>query len=409
MNLPILNLCLDANLVASRPFCAHHRRPFFGHLICFHPHLVLTTMLSNTEIDSLMSEVRAMTAVNNLNVIVDRLVQLKNEAFFALEKVSSEAELEDIRVNFVGKKGGVTTISQGMKDVSPVARKSIGILLNAVRDAITGEIASRKEVLQNSIDAAAVAGIDATLPGRPGQGIGSLHPLTQIRDLAVRTLRRMGFTLADGPEIETEWHCFDALNTPTDHPARNESDTFYMPDGKLLRTHTSSVQIRTMETVKSLPVRIIAPGAAYRRDEIDATHLSVFNQIEALYVDKNVSLADLKGTLEYFFREVFGPNTVVRFRPHFFPFTEPSFEIDVKLEAKGKEARWIEIAGCGMVDPAVFAEVAKKRGDTLFDPDQVTGFAFGMGLDRLAMIMHGISDIRHLIENDVRFLNQFAA
>jgi phenylalanyl-tRNA synthetase alpha chain len=249
--------------------------------------------------------------------------------------------------------------------------------------------------------------MDLTLPGRPFSR-GSLHPLTQIRDLAVRTLRRMGFTLADGPEIETEWHCFDALNTPADHPARNESDTFYMPDGRLMRTHTSSVQIRTLETVKELPVRIIAPGAAYRRDEIDATHLSVFNQIEALYVNHEVSLADLKGTLEFFFREVFGPKTVVRFRPHFFPFTEPSFEIDVKLEAKGREDRWIEIAGCGMVDPAVFSAVCKTRGDLLFDPETVTGFAFGMGLDRLAMILHGISDIRHLIDNDVRFLRQFS-
>ncbi|WP_256199751.1 phenylalanine--tRNA ligase subunit alpha [Verrucomicrobium spinosum] len=197
------------------------------------------------------------------------------------------------------------------------------------------------------------------------------------------------------------------MNTPADHPARNEKDTFYLPDGRLLRTHTSSVQIRTMESVKALPVRIIAPGAAYRRDEIDATHLSVFNQLEGLYVDKNVSLADLKGTLEVFFQEIFGPQTQVRFRPHFFPFTEPSFEIDIKLEVKGQEARWIEIAGCGMVDPAVFQAVSQMRGDNLFNPEEVTGFAFGMGLDRLAMILHGITDIRHLIENDVRFLSQF--
>jgi phenylalanyl-tRNA synthetase alpha chain len=267
---------------------------------------------------------------------------------------------------------------------------------------------TRQEALQSAKDASAVQGIDITLPGRPGLGVGSIHPLTTIRDLAIRTLRRMGFVLADGPEIETEWHCFDALNTPADHPARNERDTFYLNDGRLLRTHTSTVQIRTMETVKDLPVRIIAPGAAYRRDEIDATHLSVFNQLEGLYVAQDVSLADLKGTLEFFFREIFGPQTVVRFRPHFFPFTEPSFEIDVKLEAKGKEARWIEIAGCGMVDPAVFAAVSKTRGDNLFDPENVTGFAFGLGLDRLAMILHGITDIRHLIENDTRFLTQFS-
>jgi phenylalanyl-tRNA synthetase alpha chain len=295
-----------------------------------------------------------------------------------------------------------------MRDVSPDLKKEVGAKLNEVREAITSGLTTRQEALQSAKDASAVQGIDITLPGRPGLGVGSIHPLTTIRDLAIRTLRRMGFVLADGPEIETEWHCFDALNTPADHPARNERDTFYLNDGRLLRTHTSTVQIRTMETVKDMPVRIIAPGAAYRRDEIDATHLSVFNQLEGLYVAQDVSLADLKGTLEFFFREIFGPQTVVRFRPHFFPFTEPSFEIDVKLEAKGKEARWIEIAGCGMVDPAVFAAVSKTRGDNLFDPENVTGFAFGLGLDRLAMILHGITDIRHLIENDTRFLTQFS-
>ena len=216
----------------------------------------------------------------------------------------------------------------------------------------------------------------------------------------------MGFALAEGPEIETEWHCFDALNTPADHPARNETDTFYFENGKLLRTHTSSVQIRTMEK-EVPPVRIIAPGSAFRRDEIDATHLSAFNQLEGLYVDRGVTLADLKGTLEYFFREIFGSKTEVRFRPHFFPFTEPSFEVDLKLHAAGRAVKWIEIAGCGMVDPAVFTEVGAKRGDSAYDPSEITGFAFGMGIDRLAMIMYGIPDLRLLIENDVRFLQQF--
>ncbi|MDZ4287403.1 MAG: phenylalanine--tRNA ligase subunit alpha [Prosthecobacter sp.] len=339
--------------------------------------------------------------------MLSELDQLHAEALAGLDTLTDEAALESFRIDYLGKKGKLTALSAGMRDVPGDQRKAVGAKLNEVRDAITHGLATRQEAMQAAKDAAAVAGIDVTLPGRPVYGTGSLHPLTQVRDLAVRTLRRIGFTLADGPEIETEWHCFDALNTPADHPARNESDTFYMPDGRLLRTHTSSVQIRTLESVKALPVRIIAPGAAYRRDEIDATHLSVFNQLEGLYVDKDVSLADLKGTLEFFFREVFGANTVVRFRPHFFPFTEPSFEIDVKLEAKGKEARWIEIAGCGMVDPAVFAAVSKSRGDSLFDPDSVTGFAFGMGLDRLAMILHSITDIRHLIENDIRFLQQF--
>jgi phenylalanyl-tRNA synthetase alpha chain len=335
------------------------------------------------------------------------LTSLHTEALTALDAASDETALEALRIDYLGKKGKLTALSSGMKDVPPDLKKDVGAKLNEVRTAITDGITSRQLAFQAAKDAASVSGLDITLPGRPGQGTGSLHPLTQIRHLAISTLRRMGFALAEGPEIETEWHCFDALNTPADHPARNESDTFYLNDGRLLRTHTSSVQIRTMETVKQLPVRIIAPGAAYRRDEIDATHLSVFNQLEGLYVDKDVSLADLKGTLEYFFREIFGPKTAVRFRPHFFPFTEPSFEIDVKLEAKGKEDRWIEIAGCGMVDPAVFEAVGQTRKDTLFDPTEITGFAFGLGLDRLAMILHGITDIRHLIENDLRFLRQF--
>ena len=336
-----------------------------------------------------------------------QLDPLRSEALAALDLASDEASLESVRVHYLGKKGLITALSAGMRDVPADQRKEAGAKLNEVREAVTSAIETRQAALQSAKDAAAVAGIDVSLPGRPLAGVGALHPLTQIRDLAIRTLRRMGFVLADGPEIETEWYCFDALNTPADHPARNEKDTFYLADGRLLRTHTSSVQVRTMETVKSLPIRIIAPGAAYRRDEIDATHLSVFNQLEGLYVDKGVSLGDLKGTLEFFFREIFGPQTAVRFRPHFFPFTEPSFEIDVKLEAKGREARWIEIAGCGMVDPAVFQAVGASRGDALLDPDQVTGFAFGLGLDRLAMILHGITDIRHLIENDVRFLAQF--
>ena len=188
---------------------------------------------------------------------------------------------------------------------------------------------------------------------------GSLHPLTIVKDRAIQILRRLGFALADGPEIETEFHCFDALNTPFDHPARNDSDTFYFDSGKLLRTHTSSVQVRTMEK-QAPPIKIIAPGSAYRRDEIDSTHLSVFNQLEGLYVDSDVRLSDLKGTLEFFYRAMFGDKTEVRFRPHFFPFTEPSFEIDVKLQVRGEKPKWIEVAGCGMVDPAVFQRNQRK-------------------------------------------------
>jgi len=252
-------------------------------------------------------------------------------------------------------------------------------------------------------DAAAFASIDATLPGTAPEA-GSLHPLTLLVDRAVQIFRRLGFAIADGPDIETEWHCFDALNTPADHPARNEQDTFYLPDGRLLRTHTSSIQIRTMVS-NPPPIRIIAPGAAYRRDEVDATHLAQFTQMEGLYVAPKVSLADLKGTIEFFFRELFGTGTEIRFRPHFFPFTEPSYEIDLRTEALG--GKWMELAGCGMVDPAVFAEVSKQRGDDAYDPERVSGFAFGFGLDRLAMNLTGISDIRMLTENDLRFLTRF--
>jgi phenylalanyl-tRNA synthetase alpha chain len=214
----------------------------------------------------------------------------------------------------------------------------------------------------------------------------------------------MGFALAEGPDVETEWHCFDALNTPADHPARNEQDTFYLPDGHLLRTHTSSVQIRVMESTPP-PVRIIAPGAAYRRDEVDATHLAQFTQMEGLYVAPGVTLADLKGTLEFFFQELFGPGTALRFRPHFFPFTEPSYEIDIRTKLLGED--WMELAGCGMVDPAVLEAINQRRGDRLYDPEIVSGFAFGFGLDRLAMNLLGIPDIRMLVENDLRLLRQF--
>ena len=334
------------------------------------------------------------------------LDQIQTGGIEELAAISDEAGLEIFRVGYLGKKGRLTALAAGMKNVPPDQKAAVGTRLNEVRNALGNAIDAKLASFQAAKDADAVKGIDLTLPGRPTPG-GALHPLTRLRDRAVQALRRMGFALADGPEIESEWHCFDALNTPADHPARNEKDTFYLPDGRLLRTHTSTVQIRTMETADSLPVRIIAPGAAYRRDEIDATHLSVFNQLEGLYVDRDVSLADLKVTLEFFFQEIFGVGTLVRFRPHFFPFTEPSFEIDIRLEAKGQDAKWIEIAGCGMVDPAVFEAVSKTREDDLFHPDAVSGFAFGLGLDRLAMILHGITDIRHLIENDARFLAQF--
>ncbi len=336
----------------------------------------------------------------------EQIPVIQSEALAQIANAADERSLEDVRVAVLGKKGTLTLAAAGMKDVPKEDKAEVGQILNAARSAITSALEEKQSSLQELADLAALSGIDVTLPARP-VATGALHPLTLIRDEAIGILRRMGFALADGPEIEDEFHCFDALNTPADHPARNEKDTFYFDSGKLLRTHTSSVQIRTMETTKP-PVRIIAPGSAYRRDEIDATHLSVFNQLEGLYVGTDVSLPDLKGTLEYFLHELFGPQTEVRFRPHFFPFTEPSFEIDVKLTVKGQAPRWIEVAGCGMVDPAVFESINKTRKDNAFDPETVTGFAFGMGLDRLAMIRWGIKDIRLLIENDVRFLKQFA-
>lgn len=334
------------------------------------------------------------------------LPTIQSDALAAIAACDDERTLQDVRVEFLGKKGKVTAAQALMRDLPNEEKPAFGAELNATRQAITAAIDAKTAELQSAADAASVAGIDATLPALT-LPTGSLHPLTQIKDEAIQILRRAGFALADGPEIEDEFHCFDALNTPADHPARNEKDTFYFDSGKLLRTHTSSVQVRTMEKAAP-PIKIIAPGSAYRRDEIDATHLSVFNQLEGLYVDENVTLADLKGTLEYFFKALFGAETETRFRPHFFPFTEPSFEIDIKLIAKGQEPKWIEVAGCGMVDPAVFSAIDSTRKDDLLHANNVTGFAFGMGLDRLAMIKWGIRDIRLLIENDTRFLQQFA-
>lgn len=331
------------------------------------------------------------------------IARIETDALAQIAAVVDMNGLEEARVGIFGKKGTFTQIQSGMKDVAKEDKPLVGQLMNESRRRISDAFEQKQAEIQAKADAAAVAGVDVTMPGRTLPQ-GGLHPLTMVRDEAINILRRMGFALSEGPEIEDEFHNFDALNTPDDHPSRNPKDTFYFDSGKLLRSHTSSVQIRTMEK-QTPPIRIISPGSAYRRDDIDATHLSAFNQIEGLYVDNNVTLGDLKGTLEYFLKALFGQDTDVRFRPHFFPFTEPSFEIDVKLHVAGQEPRWIEIAGCGMVDPAVFEAVDGSRGDTMYTG--LTGFAFGMGLDRLAMIRWGIRDIRSLIENDVRFLSQF--
>jgi phenylalanyl-tRNA synthetase alpha chain len=334
-----------------------------------------------------------------------QLEQLRAEALAAIAEATDQDAVESLRIKYFGRSGIFLDLSKGMSSLGKDDKPRIGKLLNETRAAENNALNERREALFDDTETAAFAGVDVTLPGIAPR-LGSLHPITQLQDRAIQIFRRMGFALADGPDIETEWHCFDALNTPADHPARNEQDTFYLPDGRLLRTHTSTIQIRTMES-SAPPIRIIAPGAAYRRDEVDATHLAQFNQMEGLYVAEGVSVADLKGTLEFFFRELFGNDAQFRFRPHFFPFTEPSFEVDIKAAAFGGGDKWLEIAGCGMVDPAVFESINAKRGDLAYDPEKYTGFAFGFGLDRLAMIMSGTPDIRYFTGNDQRFLAQF--
>ena len=334
-----------------------------------------------------------------------QIEQLRVEALSAVAEASDAGALKEVRVRFLGKTGSVSLLSEGMRTLSKEERPVMGKLLNDLRGAVSAALEEKESALAALADASALASVDASLPGTAPEA-GSLHPLSLLVDRAVQIFRRLGFAIADGPDIETEWHCFDALNTPADHPARNEQDTFYLPDGRLLRTHTSSIQIRSM-VENPPPIRIIAPGAAYRRDEVDATHLAQFTQMEGLYVAPSVSLGDLKGTIEFFFRELFGSDTEIRFRPHFFPFTEPSYEIDLKTDALG--GKWMELAGCGMVDPAVFKAVNKQRGDNAYDPEKVSGFAFGFGLDRLAMNLTGVSDIRMLTENDLRFLSRFTA
>jgi phenylalanyl-tRNA synthetase alpha chain len=332
-----------------------------------------------------------------------QIESLRLEAIAALETANDSASLEAVRVRYLGKSGAISRLSESMREVPKEDRPRLGKLLNELRQQVQASLKQRERLLEEDKDTRELLGIDITLPGTPSPR-GSIHPLTHLLHRAVGIFRRLGFALADGPDVETEWYCFDALNTPPDHPARNELDTFYLPDGRLLRTHTSTVQIRVMES-QPPPVRVIAPGAAYRRDEVDATHLAQFTQMEGLVVDRAISVADLKGTLEYFFRELLGAETKVRFRPHFFPFTEPSYEIDIHTEVLG--GQWLELAGCGMVDPAVFEQICSKRADRAFDPEVVTGFAFGFGLDRLAMNLAHIPDIRMLVENDLRFLKQF--
>jgi phenylalanyl-tRNA synthetase alpha chain len=334
------------------------------------------------------------------------LEQLRDEALREIESATDEQALETTRVKYLGRSGSISAWGEQMKALSKEEKPVVGKLLNEVRNAVTAALETRNAQFRLQKESGALARIDISLPGTP-HAIGSLHPLHQMHERAIQIFRRMGFALAEGPDVETEWYCFDALNTPPDHPARNEQDTFYLSDGRLLRTHTSTVQIRAMESVPP-PLRVIAPGAAYRRDEIDATHSAQFHQIEGLYVDEDVSIADLKGELEFFLRELFGSETEVQFRPHYFPFTEPSLEVYVRSKALKRGEQWIEVAGCGMVHPAVFEAVNKARGDKGYDPEKWSGYAFGLGMDRLAMILFDIPDIRLFVQNDLRFLRQFA-
>jgi len=338
--------------------------------------------------------------------MIHPLQQLRAEALCEIDSAPDAQALEAARVKYLGRSGSIAAWGERVKTLDPEERPIVGRLLNEVRNAVTAAVEERAEKFRAQKESNALAKIDISLPGTPSEN-GSLHPLTQMLDHSIQIFRRMGFALADGPDIEDEWHCFDALNTPPEHPARNEQDTFYLPDGRLLRTHTSTVQIRAMQAAPP-PMRVIAPGACYRRDEIDATHSAQFHQIEGLYVDKHVSVTDLKGTLEFFMRELFGPETAVRFLPDHFPFTEPSLQIHVRSKALKRGEQWIEVAGCGMVHPAVFEAVNKARGDNAYDAEKWTGFAFGLGMDRLAMILFDIPDIRLFAQNDLRFLKQFA-
>lgn len=334
------------------------------------------------------------------------IVVLKDQAVADIRAAGTPADLEAVRIKYLGRKGLLPVIMEGLKDAVPAERPEIGRRANQFKQEVGQALDAAKAALTTASSAATRGHFDTTIPGA-WRGLGQLHPVTQVIEEAIRIFSMLGFTVADGPDIETEYYNFDALNTPGDHPSRDTQDTFWLDSGELLRTQTSPVQIRVMES-RQPPVRIIAPGRCYRRDTTDATHSANFHQIEGLYVDRKVSMADLKGDITFFAHQMMGPNVKVRFRPHFFPFTEPSVEYDFSCHVCGgvgcrvcKQSGWIEISGAGMVNPKVFSKVG-------YDPEACTGYAFGMGVERIAMIKFGIEDIRLLYENDIRFLSQFA-
>ena len=337
----------------------------------------------------------------------EQLISLKERALSEIKQSSSMEELDSLRVKYSGKKGELTAILKGMGKLSAEERPEMGKIANEVREAIETAISeTREEIKKIELEKRlAEEVIDVTMPGKTFK-VGKRHPITQIIDEVTEIFMGIGFSVAEGPEVETVENNFDALNAPKNHPSRDMSDTFYFNDELLLRTQTSPVQVRTMRS-QELPIKIISPGRCFRNDSLDATHSPMFHQIEGLVVGKDITMAQFKGTLELFVQKLFGSNTRTKFRPHNFPFTEPSAEIDVTCFKCGGEGcsmckgeGWIEILGSGMVHP----NVLKQNG---YDPDKYSGFAFGTGLDRLAMFKFGIPDIRLLYTNDIRFLNQF--
>ena len=317
------------------------------------------------------------------------------EGKVAAEQATSTQDLDQVRVQYLGKKGHLTQLLKGLGALSAEERPQAGAKINEAKQALQEVLNSRKQNLESAALEAKLAEetIDITLPGR-GQSQGGLHPVTKTLERIESFFARIGYSVAEGPEIEDEYHNFEALNIPSHHPARSMHDTFFFNANTLLRTHTSGVQVRTMESEKP-PIRIICPGRVYRND-YDQTHSPMFHQVEGLIVDKNISFADLKGTLEQFLREFFEEDVKVRFRPSYFPFTEPSIEVDID---RG-DGKWMEVLGCGIVHPKVFEHSG-------IDPEEYTGFAFGMGVERLAMLRYGVNDLRLFFENDLRFLGQF--
>jgi phenylalanyl-tRNA synthetase alpha chain len=332
--------------------------------------------------------------------LLERLPAILAAAQQELRAAPDLSSLDRAKGRFLGAEGAFTALMKELGSLPKEERPLAGKAINAAKQELEAVLTEVRGVLELKA-ALPKEPADFTLPGRR-RPLGRLHPLTQVTDSIVRAFRKLGFAVADGPEIEDEVHCFDALNTPKDHPARDAQDTFFLDSNgrPLLRTHTSSVQIRVMEKTPP-PIRIVVPGRVFRRDNADATHNPTFHQIEGLYVDRNVTVSDLKGTVEAVFKEVLGNDVKLRFRPHYFSYTEPSLEIDFTnalVRKLGKE--WLEIAGCGMVHPQVFENVG-------YDPEVWSGWAFGFGIERIAMLCYGITDIRLLYENDVRFLKQF--